>query len=222
MGQLAKGRERTISSEADLLLHDSEVDREVCGVSLFVPDKAGPSRQGAHNSSPTYYFVLEELFAHLDLDGSSHLLDVGCGKGRVLAHFLRQGLPGQATGIELDPDMAAIARSWTSSHANLHVLEGSVLDLDLGPYTHLYLYNPFDPNVLGRFIDAVEAHMAHPCTVIHMSDNGDTWWYLGRPGWTELDSGEFLCYRNSRGREIRAFECPQHYTIWRYDPPSRD
>ena len=217
---MAKHKERLVCSEADLVAHDDEIDRAICGVSLFATDEAHLPGNGAHGSSPTFYFVLDELLGKLELDENSHLLDVGCGKGRVLAYFLWQGLPGRVTGVELDPEMAAVARSWSAKYDRIRVVEGSVLDLDLSPFTHFYLFNPFDPNVLGRFIEAVEAQAAHPCTIVHMSDNGDTWWYVGRAGWSELTSGDIFTYRNSRGYQIKVFQCPQHYTVWRYEPQS--
>lgn len=215
---MARRRERLVCSEADLVAQDIETDKAICGISLFAPDEPRFVERGAHSSSPTFYFVLEELFRHLDLDSRSHLLDVGCGTGRVLAYFLQKGLPGRATGVELDPEMAEVARSWSKGHDNLEVLEGSVLDLDLSPYTHFYLFNPFDPNVLRRFVEAIEEQATGPCTVIHMSDNGDTWCYQGRLGWSELADGTFYTYRNARGYEIKVYQCHQHYTVWRYDP----
>lgn len=216
---MAKRKERLICSEADLVAHDDEIDRAICGVSLFATDEARLPGKGAHGSSPTFYFVLDELLGKLELDENSHLLDVGCGKGRVLAYFLWQGLPGRVTGVELDPEMAAVARSWSAKYDRIRVVEGSVLDLDLSPFTHFYLFNPFDPNVLGRFIEAVEEKVDHPCTVVHMSDNGDTWWYQGRPGWTQEREGTFYTYRNARNQQIKVYQCHQHYTVWRFDPP---
>lgn len=68
---------------------------------------AGPgttrfAQQGAHNPTPTPYFILENLFSELDFSEKSHLLDVGCGTGHVLSFFIHSNLPGRATGIELD------------------------------------------------------------------------------------------------------------------------
>lgn len=214
---MANRAARPISTYSDLLAHEEQVDRAICGVSLEEPYETRFAEQGAHDPTPTPFFILEDLFEHYTFGAGSHLLDVGCGTGRVLAFFLHKGCAGRATGIELDPNLAAYARAWAARHTNLTVLQGSVLDLDLSPYTDFYLFNPFDQGILQRFIEQVEAEVAHPCTLIHMSDNGDTWRYVGRPGWTELASGAFSTFRNERGYGIKVYDHPQHYTVWHYD-----
>ena len=201
----------------DFLRHEEQIDRSVCGRSLEEPYRSRFEDDGAHDPTPTPYFVLEELFAYFDFHEGSHLLDVGCGTGRVLAHFLREGLPGRATGVELDPWLAQFAQTWTKGHPQLEVISGSALDLDLSPYTCFYLFNPFDQGVLQQFIEQVEAQVAHPVTLIHMSDNGDTWRYVGRSGWSEVASGEFQDYRDEQGHRSRVYDWPQHYTVWHYD-----
>ena len=218
---MARGSEALIRSEADLLAHDDAIDRAVCGMSLAGPEKTRLAAEGAHDPTPTPYFVLQQLFEHFSFDDRSHLLDVGCNTGRVLAHFLREGYPGRATGVELDPQLAQVAQSWVAGHPNLRVLQDNVLGLDLSEYTDFYLFNPFDASVLVQFIEAVEAQVEHPATVVHMSDNGDTWWYLGHPGWSEMDSGKIQHYRNARGFPVTIYEDPQHFTVWRFDPAAR-
>ena len=209
-----------IDSLADLLAFEAQVDRELTGIDLTYERETRYAQLGAHDAVPTYYFVLDELFAHCAFDEDSHLLDVGCSTGRVLAHFLRTGLPGRATGVELDPELAAVAQSWTARHPNLNVLQANALDLDLNPFTAFYLFNPFSTSVLQSFIEAIELQMTHACTVIHMSDNGDTWRYVGRPGWTEIASGRIQSLQNARGYQVKVYDDPQHYTVWRYDPDS--
>ena len=215
---MARRTEPLINSLADLMAYEAQVDRQLCGLDLTLERQTRYAQLGAHDAAPTYYFVLEELFAHCAFDEGTHLLDVGCSTGRVLAHFLRAGLPGQATGVELDPELAATAKSWTARYPNLHVLQANVLDLDLDAYTAYYLFNPFSASVLEQFIAAIERELTHPCTVIHMSDNGDTWHYLGRPGWTEVTSGLIESFRNARGYRVKAYDNAQHYTIWRHEP----
>ena len=201
----------------DFLGQEEQIVKSVCGQSLEEPFRSRLADDGAHDPTPTPYFVLEELFEYFELDERSHLLDVGCATGRVLAYFLHAGLPGRITGIELDPWLASFAQSWTAKKSRVEVLLGSVLDLDLSPYTGFYLFNPFDQGGLQQFIEQVEAQVAHPVTLIHMSDNGDTWRYVGRSGWSEVASGEFQDYRDEQGRRVRVYDWPQHYTVWHYD-----
>lgn len=215
---MARREGALIRSEADLIAFDDLIDRSICGRTLAGPEKTRLAERGAHDPTPTPYFVLQQLFSYYSFDERSHLLDVGCNTGRVLAHFLREGYPGRATGVELDEELAQVAKEWTRAHPKLRVLQGDVLDLDLGEYTDFYLFNPFDSEVLVKFICSVEAQVHKPCTVVHMSDNGDTWWYQGRPGWTEVASGRIQYYRNARGFPVTIYEDPQHFTVWRYSP----
>ncbi len=141
----------------DFLGQEEQIDKSVCGQSLEEPFRSRLADDGAHDPTPTPYFVLEELFEYFELDERSHLLDVGCATGRVLAYFLHAGLPGRITGIELDPWLASFAQSWTAKKSRVEVLPGSVLDLNLSPYTGFYLFNPFDQGVLQQFIEQVEA-----------------------------------------------------------------
>lgn len=208
----------TIENKAQLIAYDQQLDAQVCGFGLADPGQTRFAQSGAHDPTPTPYFVLEELFRHFDFGPRSHLLDVGCGTGRVLAHFVRGGYEGRATGVELDPDLASAARSWTDRYQVLDVVNANVLELDLGQFTDFYLFNPFDTAVLIKFLSALEAQVSAPVTLVHMSDNGETYFYVGRPGWSQVAEGSFQTYRNGRGRTIGVYECPQHYSVWRFDP----
>ena len=206
-----------IRTYADLLEHEEAIDRSLCGMPLAVPEVTHFKEQGAHEPTPTHYIVLDVLFKYFEFGPRSHLLDVGCGSGRVLAYFLKQRFPGRVTGIELDPDLAQIAKRWSSRYPSVEVLQGNVLDIDLGKYTDFYLFNPFDPGVLQQFIYAVETQVSKPCTIVHMSDNGDTKWYTNRDGWSRIRSGSIASFRNDRGNLVELYKFPQHYTVWRFE-----
>ena len=151
----------SIASKADLLAADAVRDIALCGRSLGKADPVHPdlASAGAHEPTPTPYFVLEELLGKLGLTANDHLLDVGCGTGRVLAYAASQ-LPCRATGVELDSRLANVASSWAASSPQLNVIAGSVLDISLAPYTCFYLFNPFDTAVLTRFLDKAEREAA--------------------------------------------------------------
>lgn len=208
----------SIASKADLLAADEARDIFLCGRSLHVDAwvRADLASAGAHEPTPTPYFVLEELLGKLGLTANDHLLDVGCGTGRVLAYVASQ-LPCRATGVELDARLANIASSWAASSPQLNVIAGSVLDISLAPYTCFYLFNPFDTAVLTRFLNKAECEAARPFTLVHMSDNGESFAYQGRPGWRLVRSGSIQMFQTASGRSIKFYEFPQHYSVWRFE-----
>ena len=186
-------------------------DLAVAGRSLERDEATRHAGAGAHDPTATPYRVLEELLGDLGLTEGSHLLDVGCGAGRVLAYFVGAALPGRVTGVELDRALAAEAAAWSARYPNARVVAGSALDLPLAGYTHVYLFNPFDTPLLEAFLDRLEREASAPVTLVHMSDNGEWPAYLGRGGWTVLREGSFELSREGE-------DCPQHFTVRRFDP----
>lgn len=203
------------STKEEIRALDAQRDLKICGRFLEGPETSRFAADGAHEPTATPYFVLEAIFPRLGLSEESCLLDVGCGMGRALAFFADAGLPGRATGIELDPAIASQTAEWTAAFENLEALQGNALDIPFAPYSHFYLFNPFDNRILLEFISKVEAETTAPVMVAHMSDNGETYSYLGRDGWTLQEHGEFQDALSLPGPR-RFYEHPQHYSIWRF------
>ena len=188
---------------------DDAIDMAVAGRSLAPAAPTRLSAAGAHDPTPTPYRVLDDLVGGMGLDEGSHLLDVGCGLGRVLAYFVAADCPGRATGIELDEQLAAAAAEWSIPYDRISVEAGDVLEMPLAPYTHIYMYNPFDTRVLVAFLDKLEREARSPVKVAHMADNGEWIAYMGRNGWNLLREGTF---------EQAGADCPQHFSVRVYVP----
>ena len=201
--------------EDDQSRADRALDVAVAGEPLAALGDPTVLGGGAHEPTPTPYWILDDLLGGLSFERNDHLLDVGCGAGRVLAYAVATQLPCRVTGVELDGRLAARAASWTRGRDGLEVIAGSALDIPLGAYTHFYLFNPFDQVLLVEFLDRLEAQVRRSITLVHMSDNGESFAYLGRAGWMREREGSF--YEHPAGG-FPIFGYPQHYSIWRYVP----
>ena len=96
-------------------------------------------------------------------------MDVGCGKGRAIAFLLREKVPCRITGVELNPEVARVAKGWTVSHDNVDVLEADAFSLDYDAFTVLYLFRPFMPRTFDEFVELLESQLTHPVRVVFLS-----------------------------------------------------
>ena len=112
---------------------DRALDVAVAGEPLAALGDPTVLGGGAHEPTPTPYWILDDLLGGLSFERTDHLLDVGCGAGRVLAYAAATQLPCRVTGVELDGRLAARAASWTRGRDGLEVIAGSALDIPLGP-----------------------------------------------------------------------------------------
>ena len=68
-----------------------------------------------------------ELIAQLNLSGDEHILDVGCGDGKVTAELARTVPKGSVTGIDASPEMIRFARA-SFSPGTVSNLEFKMMD----------------------------------------------------------------------------------------------
>jgi SAM-dependent methyltransferase len=138
----------------------------------------------AHDEHVTAYYgvapsILRALIARWRETVPPHpisnytFLDIGCGKGRAL--LVASELPfRRVVGVELNPKLAAIARSnveiWTRAHAAdptagllapIDVLEQDALELTLPPRpTLIFLFHPFEAPLLRKLLRRIESQLA--------------------------------------------------------------
>lgn len=110
-----------------------------------------PSRgPGAYVVANTPYSVLPHIFARR-IRRDDVLVDVGCGKGRVINWWLSRGLRNRLVGIEVDPDVASATRKRLRSFPNVTIVCADAAVAVPDDATLLYLYNPFDRAATERF-----------------------------------------------------------------------
>jgi SAM-dependent methyltransferase len=109
---------------------------------------------GAFHVANTPYDDLPFLFAAAGVGDDDVLVDVGCGKGRVINWLLSHHPANRIVGIELDPDVCRATAKRLRRFANVEIRCGDATTMLPEPGTLFYLFNPFDEHVLRRFADA--------------------------------------------------------------------
>ena len=202
-----------------LLLHaiNTCMDSIICGQSLveYVPSVYRDDAKGVGmtGSQSTHYLVLNRIFSHVTLSERDSFLDVGCGKGRVLAFLLKKHAPCKLSGIEINEAAAQVALDWTRKYKQVKVKQGDAFRLDYNAYTVLFMGRPFLPKTFLQFLETLETNLTHPIRLVYWVDQQSGYLLKDRPGWRR-QFRETL--KTVWGLKIS--RTPQSYSIWDYDP----
>ena len=190
---------------------DSFSDKKVCGVSLskYVPSIA----EGSTGSQSTPYLVLDTIFQDAVFTPEDSLIDVGCGKGRVLAYLLKKECPCKLNGIELNPAVAEYGQHWAVRYPNVNIMCDDAFKLDYNKYTIIYMGRPFHPELFHQFIEMLESKLEHPIKLYYWVEQQSGNFLDDRKGWT-LEKRETLFLK--KGQFIAM--SPQRYSIWTFTP----
>jgi SAM-dependent methyltransferase len=90
------------------------------------------------------------------------LVDVGCGRGRVIAWWLDQHYENPIYGLELDPATAERTRRRYRRYPNVTIITGDAVENLPANGTLFYLYNPFDAPTLAAFRDRLKSITTAP------------------------------------------------------------
>lgn len=196
---------------------DGRRDRKICGFSLakYVPSKFRES-MGATGSQATRYWLLENIFKDAQFSPEDRIIDVGCGKARVFAYLLERGVSCPMHGVELNQEVADIAKKWTARYPNITISCEDAFQINYNAYSVLLLGRPFELPTLGRFIKKLEAELTHPVTIFIWSDqetgtrlDSRSGWKLHRRDWSFRKRGQWL------------HRSPQRFSIWTFNPEKR-
>lgn len=114
---------------------------------------------GIRDTASTDYAVLPLIFEGI-VQESDVLVDIGCGKGRVINWWLSQGLRNQIVGIELDEKVALKTQRRLRRHRNVQIIAGDALALLPDNGTLFYLFNPFNKPWVVAFKDRIAERSA--------------------------------------------------------------
>jgi hypothetical protein len=113
---------------------------------------------GANPTQSLDYGHLSYLFKrnNIPVHESDVLVDVGCGKGRVINFWLGRGLRNRIIGIEIDPEIAATTRNRLARHPNVEIITGDAIQLLPEDGTLFFLFNTFGQDPMRRFMEQLK------------------------------------------------------------------
>lgn len=108
---------------------------------------------GAQGFTSADYYQLDKLFGPggVQIRPDDVLVDVGCGKGRVINHWLRSGYRNKIYGLEIDPEIADFAAKRLRKFDNVRVVPGDAIANLPEETTLIFLFNPFKPVMIEQF-----------------------------------------------------------------------
>ncbi|MFW6149725.1 MAG: methyltransferase domain-containing protein, partial [Atribacterota bacterium] len=129
------------------------LDYSYCGEFLGGTVETPYKNLGAKNTVSTGYHVLKLIFTEFkdEITKTDVIVDVGCGKGRVINYLLVLGLENKIIGIELNERVAEETRERFKDNSNVHIISGNILENIPEEGTIFYLYNPFNSVITEQF-----------------------------------------------------------------------
>lgn len=111
---------------------------------------------GANMTSNSQYEMLDVVFDYMENNGGGIgpedvLVDVGCGKGRVLNYWIMRYPDNKIYGLELDDEIAKSTSKRLRTYENCTIISGNALENIPKEGTILYLFNPFNLEVMKNF-----------------------------------------------------------------------
>ena len=215
---MEKGFDRIYGAISRRLLRtvDGIIDQRICGQSLvkYVPSvyRDDANGVGMTGSQSTSYVILDRIFSHVSLTEEDSFLDVGCGKGRVLAFLLKEHAPCALYGVEINEISGSVAVEWTARYEQVSVKIGDAFEMDYNPYTVLFMNRPFLPKTFLEFIEKLESTLTHPITFIYWVDQQSGYLLKDRPGWNMQFREKLTSIYG-----VKIAKAPQYYSIWTYD-----
>lgn len=118
---------------------------------LMGNNKSQYKHLGANDVYHTCYTAMPLIFKHISINPEDVLVDVGCGKGRVINYWLSQKLTNRIVGLELDPEVAKQTISQFSKWKNVEILQGDAIINLPSDGNVFYFYNPFSEEKVREF-----------------------------------------------------------------------
>jgi SAM-dependent methyltransferase len=123
-------------------------------------EQLGLARDDYHDYEPSGWLGLRRALRGIEVGPAQSFLDIGCGKGRVVAQAARRPF-GRVLGVELSPQLAESARSLVESNRRQRCGEVEIFVADVTTWsmpddvTIAYVYNALGGAALVAMLERI-------------------------------------------------------------------
>jgi hypothetical protein len=136
---------------------------------------------GANDVYHTKYSVLPIIFKLVPIKDMDVLVDVGCGKGRIINFWLSKKLKNKIIGLELDKRVAHQTSLQFTKKKNVTIIQGNAVDNIPEDGTLFYFYNPFSEEVVEKFEEKLsQMFQKKPIKIIYYNPKSIKAFYNGK------------------------------------------
>lgn len=123
---------------------------------------------GANDVYHTKYSAMPLIFRYVPISKGDVLVDIGCGKGRVINYWLCRKLKNKIIGLELDKDVAKMTKKNFARWKNVTIIQGDAIENLPKDGTIFYFYNPFSEEIVQKFEEALAQNYKNkPITIVY-------------------------------------------------------
>ena len=126
------------------------------------------AQEGAKDTANSSYEIVADIFKQLTVYDDDVLVDVGCGKGRVLNFWINRFPNNEKIGIELDPDVAAFTRERLKKYTNCEIISGNIIDYLPQQGTIFFLFNPFEEYMVEKFKNTIKEQGSDNVVIVYL------------------------------------------------------
>ena len=137
------------------------------------------------------YPYMNELIKNIEYSSNDVFVDIGCAWGRLLGYLNYKTNISNYVGIEIDKQVASIAKKALKKHANIKIVNDNVLNYIPKEGTIYYLFNPFDENILNELLNKIEREIHHNIKLLYLHPTAESV-FEKHNHWQKVDTRSIL------------------------------
>lgn len=149
-------------------LYEIYMDRRIGGIRLNKMLRSEYEGLGIFPVQSTNYRMLDQIIDFIYLTPQDVFVDVGCGWGRMISYLMIKKRECKYIGVEINSEAAEVARKRFEAYSKVQIITANITEYIPKNVTVFFLSNPFNANILSRFLEKISSEINHPVRLIYL------------------------------------------------------